>query len=374
MNHVSEQLTAYHHGELAAPDTPRVAEHLAQCETCRTELEAIQASAALFAQLPIEQAPPSLWHSVESRLPQPTRTWQTQFTRPRLAFAGAALVLFIVSSVWLYQRLTLPWWEVTQLAGTPHIGAQAIKAGKRGGRFTPGDWLQTDADSSALVRVGEIGFVKVEPNTEMQLVTAQATEHRLAMKRGKMHAYIYAPPKLFYVNTPSATAVDLGCAYDLEVDDAGQSILRVTTGWVAFELNGIESFVPAAAMCITRPGFGPGTPYFEFAAETFRQALVQFDTSPPDSETHAQALAIVLKEAHRKDALTLWHLLTRTHGEERGRVYDRFTALVTTPPHLTRAGVLSGDRAMLDGLWDLLGLDSASWWRNWKGPVPSAAK
>ena len=371
-NHVSEQLTAYQHGELTVPDAQRVAEHLAQCATCRAEFETIQQSAALLAQLPLEQAPASLWYSVEQRLPQPKRSWQ--FT-PRFAFAGAALaVLVVAGSLWLYQRLARPWWEVTQLAGTPRIGTQAIKAGERGGRFTPGDWLQTDDASSALVRVGEIGFVKVEPNTQMQLVSARAANNRLAMKRGKMHAYIWAPPKQFYVNTPSATAVDLGCAYDLEVDDAGQSILRVTTGWVAFELNGVESFVPAAAMCITRPGFGPGTPYYEGALETFQQALAQFDTSPNDSEARTQALTVVLAEARKKDALTLWHLLSRTQGNERGRVYDRFTALVITPPHVTREGVLRGDRMMLDAMWDLLGLDSASWWRIWKGPAPSAVK
>ena len=374
-NHVTEQLTAYHHGELAAPDTQRVAEHLAQCKTCSAEFEAIQQSAALLAQLPLEQAPASLWRAIEQGLPQPklklNRSWQ--FT-PRLAFAAATCAVLIASSIWLYQRLTRPWWEVTQLAGTPRIGTQAINAGERGSKFTPGDWLQTDDSSSALVSVGEIGFVKVEPNTEMQLVTARTDEHRLAMKRGKMHAYIFAPPKQFYVNTPSATAVDLGCAYDLEVDDAGQSILRVTTGWVAFELNGVESFVPATAMCITRPGFGPGTPYFESAAATFQQALTQFDTSPNDSEARVQALANVLAEARKQDALTLWHLFSRTQGDERGRVYDRFTALVITPPHVTREGVLRGDRMMLDALWDLLGLDSASWWRIWKGPVPSAAK
>ncbi len=375
MNHVSEQLTAYHHGELTAPDAQRVTEHLAQCTACRAEFEAIQQSASLLAQLPLQTAPASLWRAVEQGLPQPKphlkQSWQ--FT-PRLAFAAAACVVVLVSSIWIYQRFTRPWWEVTQLAGTPRIGTQAIQAGERGGKFTPGDWLQTDADSSALVRVGEIGFVKVEPNTEMQLVTAQATEHRLAMKRGKLHAFIFAPPKQFYVNTPSATAVDLGCSYDLEVDDAGQSILRVTTGWVAFELNGVESFVPAAAMCITRPGFGPGTPYFESAAETFQQALAQFDTSSNGSEARFQALTNILAEARKQDALTLWHLLARTQGDERGRVYDRFTALVTTPPHLTRAGILQGNRAMIDGLWDLLGLDSANWWRIWKGPVPSAEK
>jgi hypothetical protein len=77
------------------------------------------------------------------------------------------------------------------------------------------------------------------------------------------------------VNTPSGVAEDLGCAYTLEVDDAGNSLLHVTAGWVSMQLNGRESAVPAGAACATRTGFGPGTPYFEDASETFRKALTR---------------------------------------------------------------------------------------------------
>jgi hypothetical protein len=367
--HVTEQLSPYQHGELAADEAQHVAAHLSQCATCQAEYEAIQFGATMAARLNPAEAPASLWQDIQRQLaaPEPKRFWQ--FT-PRMAFASAALALVLsVGSFWLYQRLTRPWWEVSALAGTPRVGTRAIS---QDGRLGVGDWLQTDAEARALIQVGEIGFVQVEPNTEMQLVTARAAEHRLAIKRGKMHAFITAPPKLFYVNTPTATAVDLGCAYSLEVDDGGQSVLRVISGWVAFELNGIESFVPATAMCITRPVLGPGTPYFESASATFQTALAQFDTTAHDATVRADALSAVLAEARERDALTLWHLLTRTRGDERGRVYDRFAELITTPPHVTREGILDGNRMMLDTLWNLLNLDSASWWRIWKGPVPSA--
>jgi hypothetical protein len=206
----------------------------------------------------------------------------------------------------------------------------------------------------------------------MQLVAARATEHRLALARGKMKAYIWAPPKLFYVNTPSATAIDLGCQYTLEMDERGEGVLRVTTGWVAFEWRGVESFVPAGAACVTRPELGPGTPYFDDAAPMLQTALAQFDSAPNDVTTRATALEAVLAQTRTRDALTLWHLLTRTQGEARGRVYDRFAQLIPPPPSVTRAGVLNNDRTMIDAWWDQLGLDSASWWRIWKGPAPSA--
>ena len=80
----------------------------------------------------------------------------------------------------------------------------------------------------------------------------------MALDRGEIRARIWAPPRLFFVNTPSATAIDLGCAYTLQVDDRGWGKVRVETGWVAFEHKGRESFIPKDAMCATRPGVGPG--------------------------------------------------------------------------------------------------------------------
>ena len=73
---------------------------------------------------------------------------------------------------------------------------------------------------------------------------------------------IWAPPRLFFVDTPAGVAADLGCAYTLEVDDHGDGLLHVTSGWVALQLKDRESMVPAGASCATRPGVGPGTPFF----------------------------------------------------------------------------------------------------------------
>jgi hypothetical protein len=38
------------------------------------------------------------------------------------------------------------------------------------------------------------------------------------------------------------------------------------------------------------------------------------------------------------------------------------------PPVATRDAIVAGNPAALDAWWNTLGLDSASWWRFWKGP------
>ena len=161
-----------------------------------------------------------------------------------------------------------------------------------------------------------IGQVEVEPNTRVRLVETRLTEHRLELERGTLHARIWAPPRLFFVNTPSAVAADLGCAYTLEVDDAGRGLLHVTSGYVALETEARSAIVPAGAACMTQPGAGPGTPFFEDAPEAFVESLARFDF-----ENDRAALDAVLAGARARDTLTLWHLLSRVRrGRTRARL------------------------------------------------------
>jgi hypothetical protein len=157
----------------------------------------------------------------------------------------------------------------------------------------------------------------------------------------------------------------MGCRYTLEVDDAGAGLLRVESGWVGFEHRGLQSLVPAGALCATRKGIGPGTPFFDSATPELARALEAFDFGPR-AEAKA-ALERVIAQARAGDALSLWHLLARTEGAARGLVYDRLHGLVPAPDGVTREGILEGDRAMRERWWDQLGLGTSEFWRMWTG-------
>src|SRR5438309_1764079 len=197
-------------------------------------------------------------------------------------------------------------------------------------RTTYGIGLETDSQSRTNIQLDEIGTVEVEPGTRLRVVRMSELK-RLALERGTIHASIWAPPGQFVVDTPSAVAVDLGCAYTLHVDDSGDGLLRTTMGWVGFKLNGHESFIPAGAICQTRPKIGPGTPYFESASESFRNALSRFDFESQTPAERNALLGILLVDARKDDALTLWHLLSRVSDADRAGVYDRLAALAPPP-------------------------------------------
>ena len=348
--HVTRDISAYCHGELSAEESRRFAEHIIACAKCRREFEEIKLGIKLAEQLPKLSAPESLWSGIEAHLgkQEPIKTGGR--TSLPLRYAAVAAVLVVVGGLgvwWFWGRGSdglKEGWRVEQLAGAPRIGnKQIVDAGRLG----KGEWLETDGNSRALIEVSSIGTVDIDENTRVRLVETAPTEHRLELARGKMSATIWAPPRLFFVNTPSAVAADLGCAYTLEVDDHGVGKLRVTSGWVALELKDRESIVPAEAACETRPDVGPGTPYFEDASPGFRDALSRFDFQH-DPAVMKDALTVMLNEARPRDTLTLWHLLSRVNEGDRGRVYEAIAKYVPPPQDVTREGCLQLDSAMLE--------------------------
>jgi hypothetical protein len=286
--------------------------------------------------------------------PVPWRTW----------LAAAALALIAIGVTWLSPRQELPAepWRVARVEGTPTIAAAPLA---RHSQVVPGRWVETDAASTAVMFVGRIGRLEVAPGSRLRLVTATPGEHRAELVRGTIQAQIWAPPGQFVIETPSATAIDLGCAYTLTMDERGVGLITVEGGWVGFEHRGREAFIPAGATGRTYPGRGPGTPTYSDAAVALRTAVDVIDQSDT-AAAQSGPLGTVLREARPQDALSLWHLVDRVDPTLRPPVVDRLAALVPMPAGVTREGILAGNREMRDAWWSALGLGSADWWRTWR--------
>jgi hypothetical protein len=289
---------------------------------------------------------------------------------PRLAVAAvillSSIILLFLPPIRVVSPPAGPGWDVANLEGSPQIGSESISANQSVTKLYVGQTLTTNSSSSVSLSELDLGQIQIDPNSRVRLLQSGPSHKRLQLEVGTIHAAIWAPPGEFVVDTPSAIAVDLGCAYTLRVTPDGSGTIRTTLGWVGFHLNGRDSFIPAGAMCSTRPKVGPGTPYFEDASESFREALHTFDQSEPGSDGASAALAAVLSRSRAKDGLTLWHLLSRTSGAERVRVYARFAALVPPPQGVAREGILRLDSHMLDLYWNALDLGDIAIWRYWE--------
>jgi hypothetical protein len=261
------------------------------------------------------EPPRDLWPGIEARLRR-SRRW---YWVPLVAAAAIAAVLI---------GRGREGYQMTWLAGA---GTATLRVG---------EWVETDDSSRVVIAVGHIGQVEVQPRTRIQLVTARADDHRLALARGAIEAKVDTIPRIFFVETPVGTAIDLGCAYTLQMDSLGNGLLHVTAGEVEFQGTGGDARVPMGALVVTRAGVGPGIPYVEDASETLKRALAASD------------LRGILGAARADDAISLWHLLQRVDSAQRAVVYDRLSALVPPPPGVTRAAALVLDRPAVDGYWN----------------------
>ena len=305
-------------------------------------------------------------------IPRGRWTLSSLWMRPLPFFAGIAAAVAAITAISFLMQQRKPatvaaaGWEVSSVTGTPRIGTRTISGTKKTSRLDVGQVLETDRQSRVSLQAEQVGQIEVEPDTRLRLLTMGTGLKRIALDHGVIHAFIWAPPGQFVVDTPSATTVDLGCAYTLQVDDSGAGLVRTSLGWVGFKLNGHESFIPAGAACETRPKTGPGTPYFEDASQKFRYALARFDFEDNTPQQRADDLTIVLDESRKRDALTLWHLLVRVEEKQRLLVYDRLVELAPPPADVTKEGILRLNQPMLDRWWNELGFDDISVWRHWE--------
>ena len=287
--------------------------------------------------------------------PRPTR-WRGGALAVALAAAAAAALLLLwhraqpgpggdgVQALAAGSRASAspaePGVSIRPLAGTPVVGESAV-AGP--GPLRPGQWLVTDEESRALIELAGVGEVRVGPQSRVRLVGSGPAERRLELGLGALRATVTAPPRLFLVDVPSATAVDLGCEYELVVDASGAGLLRVTYGEVSLEGHGRVSLVPGGSACETRPGQGPGTPFRGGAPGRLIDALRRFDFESGGQ----RALDEVLEAASGRDTLTLWHLIERASGLGRERVVARLASLSPPPPGVSLNACTALDRSAL---------------------------
>ena len=274
---------------------------------------------------------------------------------PRVWLAAAATIFVGAVALWRSHAPAPPatGWQVASVEGAAKMGRDDANVSMT---LRAGQLLRTGSASELRLQADDFGQIDVFSDSELRA----ASTKQLQLNRGTLHAFIWARPGQFVVDTPSARATDLGCMYDITVDSTGNGLLKVTLGWVAFQHAGRESFIPAGAACVTRKKLGPGIPYYQDAPEDLRAALAGFENGDRDQ------LGKILDAARPRDGLTLWHVLARVREQDRGVVFDRFAQLVSLPPEVSREGALRLDAKTMDLCWNALNLENTEWWRGWE--------
>ena len=167
-----------------------------------------------------------------------------------------------------------------------------------------------------------IGYVDIGAGSLVRLQPG----NRLTLEHGTIHAKTVSPPGIFVVDTPRASAMDLGCEYVLTIAPQGGGLLHVDAGWVALN-NWSQSLVPAGASATISESGRLSPPVFDDASAEFKAAIAIGN------------LSLALSLARKRDALTILNLFRNANEEERQQIFNRLNELVPAPAGVTAGSI-----------------------------------
>ena len=224
--------------------------------------------------------------------------------RPRLVWVAAGALA--VAAVLIVVVLTRGTAACSGTEGMAFTGTGDLACGD--GRVSHGvlpigttiDTGKNEAD----LQIAAIGVAHLGPDTRVRLDATSLAGHNLFLERGRMHARVTAPPRLFAITTPSTAVVDLGCEYDIRVDARGAGEIRVLAGKVelAADAAGVIVVAPAGTHTTIRPGHRPSLPLATGASDALAAAVARYDRGEPG------AIAAIVDATTESDAITLANL------------------------------------------------------------------
>ncbi len=298
-------------------------------------------------------------HPLPMPAPMPVR--RPPRWRPVAVTASAiAAVLVAAVSVWGFHVWRLRWdagraWSVNGGGASTLPQGGALIVGPRPAR----------------IDIARLGVLTARPGTELGLTATSSVRHRLTLTKGEIDVRVWAPPGRVAVHTPAGDVIDLGCIFQLSVDDAGVAHLAVDTGWVNLQNAWGDSYVPAGASADMRAGSEPQIPVYDDAAASFKAAVRAVEASPASPAAHL--LRDVAVEARPRDALTLLMLSAVSGLDPASRTVVLERLAIVNPPSRaeTVTRTLAGDRDAFWTWYDELPLPSLkNWWANWRDVFP----
>lgn len=247
--------------------------------------------------------------------------------RPRLlrfVMAAAAVLLVAGTLSWLLLRTPAPKLFVAGTEQRLYADARFVATKER--------------NQLELEGFGDFTF---RPGSSVRVERVASDQTSLYLEHGMMHAFVNAnaKPEFFQVGTPAARCVDLGCRYELDVDEkTGDAEVRVMTGRVAFRSGrGAEVWIPAEAKCRATKEHGPETPYFEEDEGIYSAAIADFDAArdAPRAERRKLAAEVFGLAETVRQLLPVWHML-RDRDADIARAAER--TLFRVDPSLPKGG------------------------------------
>ena len=250
----------------------------------------------------------------------------------------AILIVGLLIAAVIYFMTYTEVWNISDHTGNFMLN-ESVNTGTE---VSPNDVISTEASSSVIVSIPDVGKIKLLQNTSLKRQEEKNTAQLLS---GSVIIQNSGSLEKFRLAIPSAVIEDfyVGNNYTVSLDDKGNSFIKVSSGWLQVSSQNGKVIFPEKYELKVSKERGMGVPYISGSNSSFVTQLDEYIFNGKK----LNILGIVLSKSSVKDALTLWNLLQLVDERQRDLVYVKLEELVPPPDGTDKQGLLNLDSKML---------------------------
>lgn len=247
-----------------------------------------------------------------------------------------SIVLAIVAVLYFTSRSKV--WSIENHSGNFSLNSAVNTAVE----VTPGDIIKTVVSSSVVISIPDVGKIKLLENTSLKRLDEENTAQLI---NGNLEITNSGALENFKLEIPKAVIEDFytGNNYTVNVNEDGESIIKISSGWLEVQTQYDESVFPQGFELKLDDERGMGLPYPSDSDPSYVNQLEEYIFNGKK----LNVLTIVLNKSKEEDAVTLWNLLRRVDDMQREQVYAKLAELVPPPKEVKKQEVLDLDSKML---------------------------
>ncbi|OGU70912.1 MAG: hypothetical protein A2V93_03585 [Ignavibacteria bacterium RBG_16_34_14] len=261
-------------------------------------------------------------------------------TKTRRAVYIFLLVVLIATAVYYIFFVKPPQWEVVNLSGSPSIkeNLKNIVVSKSS-ILEKDDLLYTDQNSKALIKIHDVGEIYVNPGSSIKRNGGDA---QIVIISGDIDVVKKAGSESLPVGVFSAIVEDYEAgSYSIKISNNKAGIYS-TGADLTITSGEREVYLIPQYMCEINQNGEVGIPYSLSASEEFINAVNDLSL-----QENNERLNRILLLSDKKDALTLFNILTMVGKSSRDIVINKLHSLVRLPKDVNPHQVANLDKGEL---------------------------
>jgi len=255
-------------------------------------------------------------------------SFEEVFKKNRLVITIAGSIILVVIAVILIANLgsNVPW-QLNGVQGQFKVNGRLLT----GSELNNDDILETFSNS-AVIMIPEMGQVSLNPWSKIQ----KKSSYNLLLSKGDLTAENKNAEESFtaQVFNSEIKCAGTGAAYKLKINNDNTADLTVSNGRAIVTGNKLESVVTTGLICRISEK-GPEIPMSLNSSEETKKAFELLSYY-----NDQDALNKVLNQSGLAEGISLWHLLKRITGDNRGAVFNKLYSLYPPPKGVDQESIL----------------------------------